>query len=161
MEQLTYTKEKKDIKKILKIIIPILIIILIIGLISFYCFVYNTPSGKLKRTLQDNNFECHNKYCRKDVDNYQYEINYKTAEAIIKNNKISFEIGLNNSRLYIIKDRYICNFTSPYYTPIRSIDDTYKIDNKCSSYVEELNDIINHYESYLDEAKLNIKEFIE
>lgn len=161
MKELTYTKEKKDIKKILIIIMPIVFVILTISLIAFYCFIYNTPSSKLKRTLEDNNFKCHNKYCRKDIEEYQYEINYKTAEAIIKNNNMSFEIGLNSSNLYIIQNRLTCNFSSEYYTPIRSIDDTYKVDKKCAPYIEELNKIINKYESYLDEAKINIKEFIE
>lgn len=161
MKELTYTKEKKDIKKILIIIMPIVFVILTISLIAFYCFIYNTPSSKLKRTLEDNNFKCHNKYCRKDIEEYQYEINYKTAEAIIKNNNMSFEIGLNSSNLYIIQNRLTCNFSSEYYTPIRSIDDTYKVDKKCAPYIEELNKIINKYESYLDEAKINIKEFLE
>lgn len=161
MKELTYTKEKIDIKKLLTIIIPIVFIVFIIGVVAFYCFVYNTPSGKLKRTLEDNNFKCHSKYCRKDMDDYQYEINYKTAEAIIKNNQMSFEIGLTGSHLYIIKDRYTCNFSSEYYTPIRRIDETYKVDKKCTPYIEELNDIINHYESYLDEAKINIDEFLK
>ena len=153
--------ELKDIKKIIKIAIPIFLGILVLGLIAFYCFVYNTPSAKLKRVLNDNNFKCKSGYCHKNIEDYEYEINYKTAEAVIRNNKISFTIGLKNSRLDIKENHYICNFTSLYYSPTRSIDDTYQIDDKCSSYIEELNEIINHYESYLDEAKLNIQEFLE
>lgn len=156
-----YSKEPKDIKKIIKIVTPIVLGVLVIGLFVFYCFVYNTPSGKLKRVLEDNNFKCKNGYCRKNVDDYSYEINYKTAEAVIQNNKISFTIGLNNSRLDIKEKHYICNFTSPYYTPVRSIDETYNVDDKCTPYIEELNEIINHYESYLDEAKVNIQKFLE
>lgn len=151
----------KNIKKVIKIATPIVLGVLVIGIFLFFHFVYNTPSNKLKRVLQDHNFKCQSGYCHKDIDDYQYEINYKTAEAVIQNNKISFTIGLNNSRLDIKESRYICNFTSPYYTPIRSIDETYNVDDKCTSYIEELNIIINQYESYLDEAKINIQKFLE
>lgn len=160
MKLLQENNEEKNPKKTNKLLILIIISIIIIAIISLTIFIIivTSPSHKLKKYLEENNYICNNETCSKQINEENHIVNYKNGDIFI--NTPTYNISLNKlATLQINKQDLVCTFK--YSNNLEPVTESLTSQTICNTYINTINTHINNYHNIIEQENIDFDKLVK
>ena len=145
-------------KNYITMIVPIILVLLLIVILIVCVKIFNSPSKKINKYLDEIGYICNKETCTKEDNNNLYTVNYSNVTLLVENEIYRLTISQNSPILEIKKDEYICNYTKGDYKMFTLVDDTFIYDKKCEKYINEINESIGKYKEIVNSSGADVNK---
>ena len=154
VKRLPYKETNKIPKKNLNIIIfSVTLSLIVVAGFAYFFLIYRSDSNILKRYLSKHGYTCNNRTCNKKEGSISYSFDYKKQELTATDKLYKIEVSNNNPYLEVRKTKQQCEYEKDEYNGKDKVDESFKTNNECIKYIEDVNNIIKYRNNILEDYK--------